>query len=152
MKKCSFLKKELIYLGFIVSEEGSKVDPDKVQEILGCLVQRNAYEVRSSHGLASFYRKFIRNFSQICTPIIDTFKKSRQPFKWIEETDKNFKLLKKKITKKPIPDLPSLEKVFQVQTNASGTVIGDVLSQEHRPVAYFNEKLNEEKTKVFLTR
>ena len=82
MKKCSFLKIELIYLGFIVSEEGLKMDPDKAQAILSWPIPRGAYEVRSFDGLASFYRKFIKNFSQICAPIIDTFKECRQPFKW----------------------------------------------------------------------
>ena len=82
------------------------MDSNKVQAILNWPVPRNAYEVRSFHGLASFYRKFINNFNQICAPLIDTFKGSKQPFKWTEAADRNFKLLKKKITKKPILALP----------------------------------------------
>ena len=89
-------------MGFVVSKEGLKMDPNKVQEILKWLVPRNAYEVRSFHGLASFYRKLINNFSHICAPLIDTFRGSKQPFQWTEEADRNFKLLKKKITEKPI--------------------------------------------------
>ena len=56
-------------------------------------------------------------------------------------------MLKKKITKKPILDLPIFDKVFQVERDASGTTIGVVMSQEHGLVAYFSEKLNEEKQK-----
>ena len=123
------------------------MDLDKVQAILNWLVPRNAYEVRSFHGLASFYRKFIKNLIQICAPLIDTFKGSKQPFKWTKAVDKIFKLLKKKITEKPILALPSFDKVFQVETDASGTTVGAVLSQEQRPVAYFSEKLNEAKQK-----
>ena len=63
LKKCSFLKKELVYLGFVVSEEGLKMDSYKVQAIVNWPVPRNAYEVRSLHGLASFYRKFKKNSS-----------------------------------------------------------------------------------------
>ena len=70
------------------------MDSDKVQEILNWLVPRNAYEVRRFHGLASFYRKFIKNFSQICAPLIDTFKGSKHPFKWTKVADRSFKLLK----------------------------------------------------------
>ena len=61
----------------MVSEEGLKMDSDKVQEILNWLVSRNAYVVISFHGLASFYRKFIKNFSQICAPLIDNFRGSK---------------------------------------------------------------------------
>jgi len=82
LKKCIFLKKELNYLGFMVSEEGLNMDPDKMQTILSWPIPRSAYEVRSFHGLVSFYRKFIKNFSQICAPIIGTFRGSGKPFKW----------------------------------------------------------------------
>ena len=61
----------------MVSEEGLKMDSDKVQAILNWPVPRNAYEVRSFHGLASFYRKFIKNFNHICAPLIDTFRGSK---------------------------------------------------------------------------
>ena len=82
LKKRSFLKKELVYLGFVVSEEGLKMDLGKVQAILNWSVPKNAYEVKSFHGIASLYRKFINNFSQICAPLIDIFRVSKQPFKW----------------------------------------------------------------------
>ena len=105
------------------------MDPDKVQAILSWSILGNAYEVRIFHGLASFYRKFIKNFSQICAPIKNTFRGSKQPFKWIKSTDKNFKLLKKKIAEKPILALPGFDKVFRVETDAGGTVIGVFLIQ-----------------------
>ena len=89
--------------------EGLRMDSDKVQAILNWSISRNAFEVRSFHGLASFYMKFIKNFSYICAPLIDTFKGGKQPFKWTEATDSNFKLLKKKITKKPILALPNFD-------------------------------------------
>ena len=98
LKKCFFMKKELIYLGFVISREGLKMDPEKLKAISDCSFPRNVFEVRSFHGLASFYRKFIRNFSGICAQILDTVKKEKQPFKWTVAVEKGFKLMKENIT------------------------------------------------------
>ena len=108
---------------------------------------RSIFKVRSFHSLTSFYRKFIRNFSGICAPILDIVKKRHKYFKWIEDAKKIFKILKEKITEQPILVLPNFEKTFQVRSDASGVAIGEVLSQDNRPVAYFSEKLNDTKSK-----
>jgi hypothetical protein len=105
------------------------------------------FEVRSFHGLASFYRKFIRYFSGIYAPMMDTVKKKHKSFKWIEEGMRSFNILKEKITQRQILVLPNFEKTFQVRCDASGVAIGAFLSQDNRHVAYFGEKLNETKRK-----
>ena len=74
LKKCSFAKKELVYLGFVVSPEGLEMDPKKVKTILEWPTPRSATEVRSLHGLVSFYRNFIKNFSGICAPMTNTIR------------------------------------------------------------------------------
>ena len=147
IKKCSFMKSELVYLGFVISKDGLKMDLEKVQAIVDWPSPQSIFEVRSFHDLASFYRKFIKKFSGICSPIVETIRKDKQPFKWTAEAESNFQLLKKKITEQPVLGLPDFGKPFQVKCDASGVAIGVVLSQKDKPVAYFSEKLNASKQK-----
>jgi ribonuclease HI len=147
LKKCSFVKDEMIYLGFVISKYGLKIYPNKFQAIMNWITPRNVFEVRSFHGLSSFYRKFIISFNQLCAPIVETNKERKQPFKWTKEVDRNFKVLKKKIIKQLVLALPDFGKFFQVETDASGTTIGVVLSKDQRIIAYLSEKLNEAKQK-----
>lgn len=67
-----------MFLGFVISKSSLKMDPFKVEAILNWPTLRNASEVKSFHGLASFYRKFIKNFSGVCAPMIDTIKGGRK--------------------------------------------------------------------------
>lgn len=75
-----FFKKELIYLGFVISENELKMDLDKVAAIVIWPTPKTLFEVRSFHGLASFYQIFIKNFRGICAPMVDTIKKEKSSF------------------------------------------------------------------------
>jgi hypothetical protein len=121
------------------------MDLEKVRAIKYWPSPRSIFEVRSFHGLAIFYRKFIRNSSGICAPILDIVKKRHKSFKLIEEAEKSFKILKDKVTEQPILFLPDFGKTFQVMCDASGVAIGAVLSQDNASVAYFSEKMNDTK-------
>lgn len=82
LKKCSFLKTKLVHLGFFISKDGLKTYPENVRAIVDWPSPKNIFEVRSLHGLASFYGKFIKNFCKMSAPIVETIKKEKQPFWW----------------------------------------------------------------------
>jgi hypothetical protein len=147
MRKSSFIKTELTYLGFVISTNELKMDPGKVEVIKNWPSPQNVFDMRSFHGLASFYRKFINNFSGISAAMMDIVRKRHKTFHWTEEAEKSFNLLKRKITEQPVLVLPDFRKTFQVKCDVSGFAIGAVLSQDDREIAYFSENLNKAKEK-----
>ena len=86
------MKEELTYMGFVISRQGLSMDPDKVKIMLEWSELTNVTEVRSFHGLSSFYQKFIKYFSQICAPLTTCMRKGQ--FKWMKATQRAFKTLK----------------------------------------------------------
>ena len=78
LKMCNFVKKELVYPGFLVSIGGLKMDPKKVKAILEWPTRRSVTEVRYFHGVATFHRNFIRGFSNIFGPLIETMRGDRK--------------------------------------------------------------------------
>lgn len=107
------------------------MDPQKVEAILNWPTPKLVREVRSFHGLGSFYGKFIKNFSHIVAPMIDTIKgEKRSRFQWTKEVDQSFEYLKTRVAHQPILTLLDFNKVFTIECDDSGYAIAAVLSQE----------------------
>lgn len=72
------LRTKLVFLGFVISQGTLKMDPEKVETIINWSPPKNQGDLSSFHGFATFYRKFINNFSHVCAPMLDTIKGGRK--------------------------------------------------------------------------
>ncbi|MEJ1821095.1 reverse transcriptase family protein [Escherichia coli] len=138
--KCEFWLKEVMFLGHIVSAEGIKVDPVKVEAVSNWKVPTNANEVRSFLGLAGYYRRFIEGFSKLARPMTQQLRKGIK-FSWSEACEASFQELKKKLTTAPVLAVPEGNDGFVVYTDASKLGLGCVLMQNGKVIAYASRQL-----------
>jgi hypothetical protein len=144
ISKCEFFVTETKFLGLIVGRDGFKMDPEKVKTILEWKTPRSATDVLRFNGFCNFYRRFIRNYSKIVTPLINLTKKNAV-FNWSIECQDAFELLKSTVASAPTLKPFDWTKEAIVETDASDFVSGGVLSQYDdegilRPVAFFSKK------------
>jgi len=126
--KCTFCVDSVVFLGFIVNKNGVHVDLEKIKAIQEWSTLQNVGDLRSFHGLANLYKRFVPNFSSLASPLNELVKKDTQ-FCWTEKQDQAFKRLKAQLTNAPILALPNFAKTFELECDASGVGIGVVLLQ-----------------------
>ena len=96
---------QVIFLGYVVSAQGIHVDEEKVKAIQEWPTPTSIQQVRSFHGLASFYRRFVKDFSSIVSPMTEVIK--GKTFEWNDQAQSAFEEIKRRLTSVPILALPS---------------------------------------------
>jgi hypothetical protein len=89
LSKCIFYQNKIHYLWHIISADGIAVDPEKIEPIRGWLMPRNVTEVILFMGLSGYYRRFIKGFSKIASPITSLQKKGVK-FEWTSKCEESF--------------------------------------------------------------
>jgi hypothetical protein len=140
LSKCDFWLKDIKFLGHTISQAGIAVDPDKVQEVMNWKPPTMVRQIQSFLGLASYYRRFIPDFSRMAKPITELLKKEAK-FVWGQKCEDAFHALRQHLTTSPVLAQPDNIKPFDVYCDASGTGLGCVLMQDNRVIAYASRAL-----------
>jgi hypothetical protein len=148
--KCYFGYYEVKVLGHIVSADGVKTDPEKVKAVQAIPSPRNAGQARRFIGMASYYRRFIKDFSIIARPLIDLWKKN-VPFSWGEDEQVAFDKLKEALINSPClaHHDPSLLQIIHADASkfGLGAVLVQVENGFERPVAYASRSYTDPETR-----
>ena len=153
--KCTLFQTEVQFLGHQVSENGIEPLADKIETIQNWPVPHCIRDVRAFFGLASYYRKFVRDFALIAEPLTRLTRKQTR-FEWSDEAQEAFEKLKKALAEATSLAFPYPNRPCILDTDASDVAIGAVLSQNidgvERPIAFYSRILNSTQHNYCTTR
>jgi len=135
LSKCEFWLNEVVFLGHVISEKGISVDPKKIEAVLKWERPTNVTEICSFLGLAEYYRRFI-----VASPMTRLTRKEVK-FEWSKDCEASFQKLKSRLTSAPALALPKGQEGFVVYSDSSSKVLGYVLMQHGRVIAYASRQL-----------
>ena len=151
-EKCQLFQEEVEYLGHVVSKDGVATDPKKVAAVKDWPTPKCEKDVRSFLGLCSYYRNFIKGFAAPMTQLLEKGVK----FHWSCECEEAFNQLKGALTSAPILGYPRPEGELIIDTDASDTGLGAVLSQrqdgQERVLSYASRTLSRPERNYCVTR
>ena len=120
--------------------EGIRVDPTKIEAVVNWKPPRNVTEVRCFLGLAGYYRRFVRGFFVIASPLTKLLRKGIK-FEWTDKCQTSFEQLKRMVVEAPVLTHPTSGKEYTLYSDASGIGLGCVLMQDGKVVAYASRQL-----------
>jgi hypothetical protein len=139
MSKCIFGCPEVEYLGHIISAQGVRADPEKIQAMLEWPLTKTTKALRGFLGLTGYYRKFIKGYGTIAAPLTALLR--HNSFIWTSSASEAFQNLKRAVTQTPVLALPNFSQPFLIECDASEIGIGAVLMQSNRPIAFLSKAL-----------
>ena len=134
--KCSFGETQVGYLGHIISDKGVAMDPAKIEAVESWPPPRSIRALRGFLGLTGYYRKFIAGYGTVAAPLTALLK--REAFRWTEEAEEAFNLLKQALMSAPLLQMPDFDRSFIIDCDASGSGFGAVLHQGDGAIAFFS--------------
>ncbi|KAL4379662.1 hypothetical protein GQ457_02G023920 [Hibiscus cannabinus] len=140
LSKCEFWIREFVFLVYVVSSEGIRVDPKKVEAVVNWKQPKSVTKIRSFLGLTGYYRRFLSGFSKVTAPLTKLLQKDVK-YEWSDVRKQEFEKLKEALTNAPVLIQPVSGKEFVVYSDASYVGLGCVLMQEGRVVAYASRQL-----------
>ena len=144
-KKCRLGLSKVAYLGHIFSADGMSPDDQKSEAIRSWPTPTTLQELKSFLGLASYYRRYVKNFADIAAPL-NLLTQKDSPFVWDSSCQNAFQLLKEKLTQAPILAYPCFgadAPIFHLLTDASASGLGAILEQGGQVIAYASRALSE---------
>lgn len=146
LNKSEFLKKEIAFLGHIITPDGIKPNTDKIDTVLNYPIPKTQKQIKAFLGLLGYYRKFINNFAKLVKPLTVCLKKGNSVI-LSEEYLKTFEICKHLLTNDPILQHPDFNKPFILTTDASNFALGAVLSQgtigSDKPICFASRTLSD---------
>ena len=128
--KCDFFKREIHYLGHLISVDGIQPLPEKLESIHNMPKPRSPKEIKQFLGLTGYYRKFVPRFSDMARPLTKLLAHDCE-FKWTNQCDISFQMLKDTLCSAPILKYPDTSKPYTLYTDASNYGWAGVLTQSH---------------------
>ncbi|CAC5373013.1 unnamed protein product [Mytilus coruscus] len=138
--KCQFRKNEVEYSGHIISKDGLKPDPEKVRAVQKMKKTENKKELQTFLGFITYLSKFLSNMSDVSAPFIVLLEEKNE-WCWEKEQDTSFNKLKDMATNAPILSYYDPKQPLTLNVDASSKVLGAVLLQNDKPIAYASRAL-----------
>ena len=154
--KCTFLRQSVKYLGHIISREGVQADPSKIEKVVTWPNPNSTKEVQRFLGFASYYCRFIQDFAEIAK-LLHQLTERAAPFRWTAQYQAAFEELRQRLVAAPILAHPDFNRQFILDTDASDTGLGAVLSQvddegQEHVIAYGSRLLSKAERQYCVTR